>query len=97
MIVGLINTTDTTFCVRFSLLLNSHFNTGIRDNRGTPDPLLLFSVRSMPPSTIISSFFARIIELNFDVDVGEGLLSEGVPIKWLFVNFGESMLINYTL
>ena len=75
------NTKVTTLLVLFSLLEKSHFNTGIRESSGMPDPVSVLSVRSRPPSTIISSFLALIIEVNLLVDLGGGALSGGLPIK----------------
>jgi hypothetical protein len=54
---------------------------GILDKKGTPDPFSELSVRSKPPSTIISSFFALIIELNELVDLGGGTFNGGFPMK----------------
>jgi hypothetical protein len=71
----------TTLSVDLLRLLNSHFSIGILDKIGTPDPLSDFCVRSIPPSTIISSFLARTIDSNLLVEVGGGALVGGVPTK----------------
>ena len=75
------NTTDTTLFLELVLLENSHLMIGILDNKGTPLPLRLFSVRSIPPNAIISSFLTRTIDLNFELDAGGGADSEGESKK----------------
>jgi hypothetical protein len=72
MIVGLMNTIEITLLSDLLRLLKIHFRMGIRDNIGHPDPVSLFTFRSIPPSTIISSFRTRMMDLNLLVDVGGG-------------------------
>ncbi len=79
--VGLMNTSVTTLLSLFSRLLNSHLIIGIRDSKGTPEPVSVLSVRSKPPNTIISSFFALMSEVNLLVDLGGGAFCGGFPIK----------------
>jgi hypothetical protein len=75
--VGLMNTSVTTLLLFFSLLLKSHFNTGIRDKSGMPEPVSEFSVLSSPPNTIMSSFLALIIALYMLLDFCGGALCGG--------------------
>jgi len=79
--VGLMKTTDTVFPFVFVLLLNSHFNTGTLESSGVPEPDSLFSSRSIPPTTIISSFFTLMVELNSFVDFGGGSFTRNGPMK----------------
>ena len=79
--VGLIKTSVTIFPFVFFLLLNIHFKMGILDNSGMPDALSLRSVRSMPPNTIISSLFTRMLLWNLLVEVGGGDPSVGIAVK----------------
>src|SRR5258708_7275785 len=75
MIFGRINTTETTFVVDLVRLLNNHFSIGIRDNSGIPEADSSCSVRSIPPSSTISSSFTRMMDLNLLVEVGGGELA----------------------
>src|SRR3546814_4523021 len=80
MMVGLMNTTDTTLLRPRLRLLNSHFSPGIRDSSGTPDALFVDSKRSIPPNTTISSLRTRIIDSNLLVVVGGG---SSMGVSWV--------------
>jgi len=79
--VGLINTSVTTFELVFVLLLNIHFNTGILESKGMPDALSSFSVLSIPPNTIISSLLTLMLLSNLLVAFGGGDPSDGIDVK----------------
>ena len=72
MMVGFINTTDTTLLRDFDLELNSHFKPGTRAKNGTPLPLDDDSKRSIPPKTTVSSFRIRMMDSNLLVVEGGG-------------------------
>ena len=65
-------TIETILVFDFVCVPKIHFRIGSLDNIGHPDPDSLTCVLSIPPNTIISWFFTRIIDLNLLVEVGGG-------------------------
>ena len=81
------NSTVTTFDVDFVRLLNIHFSIGIRDNIGIPDELESFSVRSIPPSKMVSSLCTRKLVSNLLMACGGGEPSAGIEVKSEILTF----------
>src|ERR1700748_3046225 len=79
--VGLINKTVITLEVVLVLLLNIHFNIGIRERIGMPELDRSFSVLSIPPNKMVSSLCTLKLLVNWLMDCGGGEPSVGIDVK----------------